>query len=286
MTLLVETGAPPDGAETVAVVELAKPTRAQHQPSRGLPTWVVDYALLRLLQGWDHQTTAQHLSAWLPQVFHSWLSTRTVRRWLQDTKKEGRPPRDACDVLIPFILRDKCDRFGEASVPFSARVMQPIFNRVAEQHGMTRSFGIRWTRHFFRCAGFKYRENDGPQAVGHARGQAPIAIHVLRDGVQRPPLLHHQHGRDGREALGPEAPRLSETEARWTGALHRRRGQISTVVAMTGTIMAQLIVEGATKRVVQDLSEHEKISYSFSESHWCTESTCQELIEWLGAWVR
>ena len=55
---------------------------------------------------------------------------------------------------------------------------------------------------------------------------------------------------------------------------------------MTGTIMAQLIVEGATKRVVQDLPQHEKLSYTFSESHWCTESTCQELIEWLGAWVR
>ena len=40
------------------------------------------------------------------------------------------------------------------------------------------------------------------------------------------------------------------------------------------------------KRAVQDLPKHEKISYSFSESHWCTESTCQELIEWLGAWVR
>ena len=50
--------------------------------------------------------------------------------------------------------------------------------------------------------------------------------------------------------------------------------------------MAQLIVEGTTKRVVQDLPKHEKISYSFSESHWCTESTCQELMEWLGAWVR
>ena len=47
---------------------------------------------------------------------------------------------------------------------------------------------------------------------------------------------------------------------------------------MTGTIIAQLIVEGATKRVVQDLPQHEKL--------WCMESTCQELVEWLGAWVR
>ena len=79
------------------------------------------------------------------------------------------------------------------------------------------------------------QEDDGPQVAGHARGQAPIAPDVPRDGVQSAPLLHHQRGRDGHEALGLGA-------------------------------MAQLIVEGATKRVVQDLPEHEKISYSFSES--------------------
>ena len=38
--------------------------------------------------------------------------------------------------------------------------------------------------------------------------------------------------------------------------------------------------------MVQDVPEQEKISFSFCESHWCTERTCQELIEWLGAWVR
>ena len=73
---------------------------------------------------------------------------------------------------------------------------------------------------------------------------------------------------------------------RFIGAADKRNLTISTVVTMTGTIMAQLIVEGTTKRVVQDLPQHEKLSYTFSESHWCTESTCQELIEWLGAWVR
>ena len=71
---------------------------------------------------------------------------------------------------------------------------------------------------------------------------------------------------------------------RFIGVTDKRNITISTVVTMTGTIMAQLIVEGATKRVVQDLPQHEKLSYTFSESHWCTESTCQELIEWLGAW--
>ena len=122
-----------DGAEAVAAVELVRSKRAYQKPSRELRNWVVDYALLRLLQGWDHQTIAQLLSAWLPHMFSPWLSTRTVRRWLQDKNYEGHQPRDACDVLIP-ILREKCDRVGEAGVPSSARVMQPTFNRVAEQH--------------------------------------------------------------------------------------------------------------------------------------------------------
>ena len=110
------------------------------------------------------------------------------------------------DVLIP-ILREKCDRLDEAGVPISASVMWPIFNRVAEQHGTTRRFGNRWIRHFFPSAGFKYRVASGgtKKAVGHARGQAPIALDVLRDGVQLAPILHHEHGRDGREALGPVA---------------------------------------------------------------------------------
>ena len=177
----------------------------------------------------DNKTIADHLAAWLPHVFRPWLSTRTLRRWLEENKNEGREPRDACDWLIP-LLREKCDRVGEAGVPSSASVMQPVFNRVAEQHGMTRRFSDKWIRHFLRSAGFKYRvasrrdsENEGPQAVGHAHGQAPIALDVLRDGVQSAPFLHHQHGRDDRKVLGPGAAWLGETEAGPTGALHRRR---------------------------------------------------------------
>ena len=63
-------------------------------------------------------------------------ATWTLRRWL-DENKEGREPRDACAAIIP-ILREKCDRVGEAGVPVSASVMQPTFNRVAEQHDMIR----------------------------------------------------------------------------------------------------------------------------------------------------
>ena len=91
-----EKSAPQDDAETVATLELMKPKRAYHQSSRVLRNWVVDNALLR--------------------------PTRTLRRWLDENKKEGREPRDACDVLI-LILREKCDLVGEASVPMSASVM-------------------------------------------------------------------------------------------------------------------------------------------------------------------
>ena len=104
-------------------------------------------------------------------------------------------------------------------------------------------------------------QDDGPQAAGHARGQAPIAL-VMYDGVRSAHFLHHQHGRNGHEALGPGAAWLGETEAGRTGgfisAADMRNLTISTVVTMTGTIVAQLIVEGATKRVAQDLPEHEK----------------------------
>ena len=55
---------------------------------------------------------------------------------------------------------------------------------------------------------------------------------------------------------------------RCIGAADIRNLTISTVATMTGTIMAQLVVEGATKRVVQVLPQHEKLSHSFSESHW------------------
>ena len=228
MSLFAERSAPTDGAEAVAAAAPVKTKRAYHQPSRDLRLWVVDYALLRHLQGWDNRMIADHLAAWLPDVFRPWLSVRTLRRWLDENKKEGREPRDAVDAIMP-ILREKCDRVGEAGVPVSASVMQPIFNRVAEQHGMTRRFGIaldpplpplrrlQVSRRVRRD-----QEDDGSQAGGHARGQAPIALDVLRDGVRSAPFLHHEHGRDGREALGPGAPRLGETEAGRTGALHRR----------------------------------------------------------------
>ena len=160
MSLFAERSAPTDGAEAVAAVEPAKSKRAYHQPSRDLRLWVVDYALLRHLQGWDNRMITDHLAAWLPDVFQPWLSMRTLRRWLDENKKEGREPRDAVDAIMP-ILREKCDRVGEAGVPVSASVMQPIFNRVADQHGMARRFSKHWIRHFLRCAGFRYRVASG-----------------------------------------------------------------------------------------------------------------------------
>ena len=157
--------------------------------------WVVDYALLRHLQGWDNRMIADHLAAWLPDVFRPWLSTRTLRSWLDENKKEGREPRDACAAIIPT-LREKCDRVGEAGVSVSASVMQPIFNRVAEQHGMTRRFGIKWIRHFLRCAGLKYRVALGGTKKTTDPKLLRFMYYVTEYGV------HHEHGRDSREALG------------------------------------------------------------------------------------
>ena len=77
-------------------VEPVKPKRAYHQPSRELRIWVVDYALLN---------------------------------------KEGREPRDVCDVLIP-ILREKCDHVGEDA--------------------MTHRFGTRWIRRRSKMDGVRF----------------------------------------------------------------------------------------------------------------------------------
>ena len=296
MSLFGGRSAPTDGAEAVAAAEPAKSKRAYHQPSRDLRLWVVDYALLRYLQGWDTRMIADHLAAWLPDVFRPWLSTRTQRRWLDENKKEGREPRDACAAIVP-IPREKCDRVGEAGVPVSASVMQPILNRVTEQHGMTRRFGIKWIRHFLRCAGFKYRVASGgtkkttdPKLLDTHMDKLRLRLmyYVTECGVHPSCIINMDETAAKLWGLGQRgwARPKQDGRVRFIGAADKRNLTISTVVTMTGIIMAQLIVESATKRVVQDLPQHENISYSFSESHWCTESTCQEVIEWLGAWVR
>ena len=189
------------------------------------------------------------------------------------------------------------DRVGEAGVPFSACVMQPIFNRVADQHGMSRRFGHRWIYHFLRCAGFRYRVASGetkkttdPKQVDTHVDKLRLRLmhYVTEYGVHPSCIINMDEATAKLLGLGQRgwARPKQDGRVRFIGAADKRNVTISTVVTMTGTIMAQLIVEGTTKGVVQDLPKHEKISYSFSESHWCTESTCQELIEWLGAWVR
>ena len=194
-------------------------------------------------------------------------------------------------MLIP-ILREKCDRVGEAGVPISAPVMQPIFNRVAEQHGMTRRFSDKWIHHFLRSAGFKYRVASG----GTQRTKDTKVLDTLMDKLRLRLMYFVMEYKVHPSCI----INMDETTANFLGAGQRgwakpnKDGRvrfigadtISTVVTMTGTIMAQLIVEGAMKRVEQDLPEHEKISCAFSDRHECTERTCQELIEWLGAWVR
>ena len=242
---------------------------------------MVDYALLRHVQGWDNRMIADHLAAWLPDVFRPWLSTQTLRRWLDENKKEGREPRDAVDAIMP-ILREKCDRVGGAEVPVSAAVMQPIFNRVAEQHGMTRRFSHRWICHFLRCAGFRYRvasggtkkTTDPKQLDTHVdKLRLRLMYYVTEYGVDPSCIMNMDETAAKLLGLGQRgwATPKQDGRVRFIGTADKRNLTISSVVTMTGTIMAQLIVEGTTKRVVQDLPQHEKLSYSFSESHWCTE---------------
>ena len=245
MSLFGERSAPTDGAEAVAAVEPVRSKRAYHQPSRDLRLWVVDYALLRHLQGWDNRVIADYLAAWLPDVFQPWPSMRTLRRWLDENKKEGREPRDACAANIP-ILREKCDRVGEAGVPISASVMQPIFNRVAEQHGMTRRFS-----HILRCAGFKYRAASG----GHKKTTDPklldthvdklrlrLMYYVTEYGVHPSCMINMDEAAAkllGLKHRGWARPK-QDGRVRFIGAADQRNLTISTVVTMTGTIMAQL----------------------------------------------
>ena len=151
VSLFGEGSAPLDGAGCIATLELVKPKRAYHQSSRELQNWVVDCALLRL--------------------------TRTLRRWLEENKKAGREPRDACDVLTPG-LREKCDRVGEAGAPITACAMQPIFDREAEQRGMTRRFGTRWIRRRRKMDGCHGMRSKGP-----ARTREDVPQHI---SIQQP----------------------------------------------------------------------------------------------------
>ena len=46
-----------------------------------------------------------------------------------------------------------CSATARQAVPMSATVMQPIFDREAEQRGMTRRFGTRWIRRRSKMGG-------------------------------------------------------------------------------------------------------------------------------------
>ena len=236
----------------------------------------------RHLQGWDNMMIADHLAAWLPDVFRPWLSMRTLRRWLDEKKKEGLEPRDAVDAIIP-ILREKCDRLARQG-PRLRVCGAAIFNRVAHRHawhadsasgGSATSSAAPASGIAPRQAGPRRRRTqNGGQHVDKLR--LCLMYYVTEYGVHPSCIMNM----DETAANGWASPK-QDGRVRFIGATDKRNLTISTVVTMKGTIMAQIIVEGATKRVVQDLLQHENISYTFSESHWCTESTCQELIEWL-----
>ena len=133
------------------------------------------------------------------------------------------------------------------------------------------------------------QEDDGPKLVDTHVDKLRLRLmhYVTEYGVHPSCIMDMDETATKLLGLGHRgwATPKQDGRVRFIGAAHKRNLTISTVVTMTGTTMAQLIVEGTTKRVAQDLPQHKKLSYTFSESHWCTESTRQELIEWLGAWV-
>ena len=231
---------PPDGAEVVAAVEPARPKRAYHQPSRDLRLWVEDYALLR--------------------------PTRTLQRWLDDNKKEGREPRDACDSIIP-ILREECDRVGEAGVPTSVCVMQPIFKsgratwhdtqiRQAVDPPLPPLRGLQVSRRVWRW-----------------RDQAGCWTHVDKLRLR---LMHHVTEYEVHPSCNVK---MDETAAKllglrqrgWAKPKHDGRVRFIGTADKRNLTISTVIAEGTTKRVVRDLPEHENISYSFSVSHWGTD---------------
>ena len=288
-----ERGAPTDGAEAVAAGRPAKSKRAITR-STALGGGLRTAAQLAGMAQQDDRGPLGGMAA-------GCLPTLTLRRghcdkgWMTTRRKAvNREVLAMCS--FPFCKR--CvTRVGEAGVPISASVVQQIFNRVAEQYGMTRRFSDKWIRHFLRSAGFKYRvASDGikkttdPKLLDtHVDKLRLRLMYCVTEYNVHPPCIVNMHETAAKPlGLGQRGwARLKQDgRVRFIGAADERNPTISTVVTMTRTIMAQLIVEGATKRVVQDLPQHEKVSYSFSESHWCTESTCQELIEWLGSWVR
>ena len=82
---------------------------------------------------------------------------------------------------------------------------------------MKRRFGDRCTRHFLRCAGFKYRAASG----GTKKATDPKLVDTHVDKL-RLRLVFYATDETAVKLLGL-APWLGETEARRTGAIHRRR---------------------------------------------------------------
>ena len=201
--------------------------RAYHQPSRELRNWVVDYAMLRHLQGWENKTTTRMCSDLGCRRGHYDDGWRRTRR----------------KVIIP-ILREKCDRVGEASVPISACVIKPIFNRVAEQHGMTRRFGKWWIRHFLRCAGIKHRaassgtkKKTDPKLVDTHVDKLRLRLmhYVTEYGVHPSCIINMDETAAKLLGLGHRGsarPR-QDGRVRFIGAADKRNLTISTVVTMT-----------------------------------------------------
>ena len=154
-------------------------------------------------------------------------------------EQEGRA-RTARFLLL--ILREKCDRVGEAGVPISASVMQPIFDREAEQRGMTRRFGTRWIRRRSEM-GYRTCQNRRRFPTAHLDPAAPEAGHAILCRVRvsgRGGAGPHKHLNvtlfDGTEMEQEEPP--EETDL----ILHDDDDDDAEEPESTGTAVAEAVV--------------------------------------------
>ena len=130
----------------------------------------------------------------------------------------------------------------------------------------------------------KKKENCGGRREKKARNFGPPTLRgsTLRGSTLRGPHTSSQNSTTSKNWPKSNWPKskLAEVEIdrsrNWPKSklaevelaeLEKKSWPKSKLAEVDRALMAQLIVEGTTKRVVQNLPQHEKLSYTFSESH-------------------
>ena len=76
----------------------AKKKRTYASRDAELRTWVVQYAHLRVQQGWTKTMIATHLRGAFPSIFAPWLQKRLLKDWLRAPVPS---PHSELDLLLP-----------------------------------------------------------------------------------------------------------------------------------------------------------------------------------------